>query len=218
LGKTARPNLKMQVVTDSVRKALGVINRLPHRRFFDSSVYIYFYIAAFSFYVVGMLMLTDHFLAANISGYEFSGNYAIGMGIFFCVAVMYLHLARWRRWLNWRYYILGAVVVFFPLVFLASSVKLMFDIDGTTIYTLNLQYCDAENTESICGPAFAALVSSMSLRALPVVLTTPAMFWYLFIRAELCERSSPTSTPNRSPWVRSFSDRSPSGRTSSPRK
>jgi len=68
-------------------------------------------------------MLTDQFLAKNIAGYEFSGNYTIGMGIFFCAAVVYLNLARWRRWLNWRYYILGAVVVFFPLVFLASSVR-----------------------------------------------------------------------------------------------
>ncbi len=136
-------------------------------------------------------MLTDQFLAENISGYEFSGNYTIGMGIFFCASVVYLHLARWRRWLNWRYYILGAVVAFFPLVFIAASVKLMIDVDGVVIYTLNAQYCETNKIDSICGQAFAALVSSMSLRALPVVLTTPTMFWYLFIRPELTDQSSP---------------------------
>jgi len=180
----------MNVGTDSSQKSNPGTNQIRHQRFFDSSIYVYFCVAAFSFYVAGMLMLTDQFLAENIAGYEFSGNYSIGMVIFFCAAVIYLHLARWRRWLNWRYYILGAVVVFFPLVFIASSVKLIVDLDGPVIYSLNAQYCKVENTDSICGQAFAALVTSMSLRALPVVLTTPTMFWYLFIRPELPRLSS----------------------------
>lgn len=175
----------MHLLTDTEQKSGAVLSRIPHRRFFDSSVFIYLCIAAFSFYVAGMLMLTDFILAETIAGYEYSGNYTIGMGVFFCASVVYLHLARWRRWLNWRYYILGAVVVFFPLVFLASSVKLLINADGAVIYSLNKHYCETQNVNSICGQAFAALISSMSLRALPVVLTTPAMFWYLFIRPEL---------------------------------
>jgi len=180
----------VQALIEKVKKSNTVTHRLPPLRFFDSPLFIYYCVAAFSFYVIGMLKLTDHFLSKNIAGYEFSGNYAIGMGVFFCAAVVYLHLARWRRWLNWRYYVLGAVVVFFPLVFLASSVKLMINPDGAFIYSLNMQYCESDISTSICGEAFAALVSSMSLRALPVVLTTPAMFWYFIIRPDSYDRSS----------------------------
>jgi len=188
-------------------KSNKVTSRVLTRRFFDSAFYAYYCVAAFSFYVAGMLKLTDHFLAENIAGYEFSGNYALGMGIFFCASVVYLHLARWRRWLDWRYYVLGAVVVFFPLVFFASSVQLMINPDTDFIAALNADYCQsgliassigiANSTASlgsvsgpICGEAFATLVSSMSLRALPVVLTAPAMFWYFIIRPESLERAS----------------------------
>jgi len=193
------------VVSDSVEKNKTLLERLPFLRFFDSGVFIYIYVAVFSSYVAGMLRLTDHVLAANIAGYVFSGNYTIGLVFFFCAAVVYLHLARWRRWLNWQYYIWGAVVVFFPLVFFASCVKLLLNPDGALIDTLNAHYCEPDIRGTLCGQAFAALVSSMSLRALPVVLTTPAMFWYVFIRPELQEK---TSSSHLSQTEGSLSDQS----------
>jgi len=71
----------VQALIEKVKKSNAVTQSLPPLRFFDSSLYVYYCVATFSFYVVGVLKLTDHFLAKNIAGYEFSGSYAIGMAI-----------------------------------------------------------------------------------------------------------------------------------------
>lgn len=166
------------------------VAKYPHlQNFFVSKWSIYFCVALFSFYVAGMLRLTDHFLAKYISGYEFSGSYLTGLVVFFCAATVYLHLARHNGWVNWRYYILGSLVVFFPLVFAASAIKLLVNPNAEYIHFLNQRYCEIESSASLCGFAFASLVSSMSLRALPVVLSAPTMFWYALTRSESVRRA-----------------------------
>lgn len=174
----------MHGVADS-KKVPGVIGRRESQTWVISdSLSIVACVAVFSVYVAGTLKVTDYLLADHLAGYVYSGNYTIGMLIFFIASIAYLQVARLRCWVNWRYYILGSVVVFFPLVFLASSVKLLVNPSGSLITVFNELYCEPEYQAKICGQAFAALVSSMSLRALPVVLTTPTMFWFVFIKSE----------------------------------
>jgi len=174
----------MHSVADS-KKEPDVIGRPVSRTWrISESLFIVACVAVFSVYVAGTLKVTDYLLADHLAGYVYSGNYTIGMVIFFIASVAYLQVARWRCWVNWRYYILGSVAVFFPLVFLASSVKLLISPDGSLITVFNELYCEPEYQARICGQAFAALISSMSLRALPVVLSTPAMFWFIFIKSE----------------------------------
>jgi len=174
----------MELISSTKKKTEKKIKDSRLQRLFGSKYSIYYFVALFSFYVAGMLKLTDHILAKFINGYEFSGSYLIGLGVFFCASTVYLHLARRNAWLNWRYYILGSVVVFFPLVFAASALKVFINPNAEYIYVLNKQYCEIEESVSLCGFAFASLVSSMSLRALPVVLTVPAMFWYMLVKSE----------------------------------
>ena len=138
-------------------------------------------VAFFSVYTIGTLWLSDTLLARFLSGYVFSGNYKIGILIFFISMLGYVQLASWRKWNNWRYYIFGPIAVFFPLVFIASAVKTFYGSTTVLMETFAVLYCESGYASYLCGKAFAAVVTSMSLRALPAVLTVPALGYFLII-------------------------------------
>jgi len=172
----------MQTTARSVKKLAASASRRTYNLFLSDTGIQVLCVSVFSVYVAATLKMTDLFLANHLAGYVYAGKYTVGMLIFIVSALVYLRFARWRQWHNWRYYILGAVVVFFPLVFLASVANFLILPDGALISSLRGTYCGTDYHDRICGQAFAALISSMSLRALPVVITTPAMFWFIFIR------------------------------------
>jgi len=137
------------------------------------------YAALFSIYTAIVLALTDTVLSLTLSDYQYSGRYSFGLLTFFVAGTLFTYFGRWRGWNNWRYFVIGALGIFFPLVFLASTLRLFMADDGSMIQSYAISYCDSATLESVCGEAFAASVFTMSLRALPTVLTAPALYWYL---------------------------------------
>lgn len=130
-------------------------------------------------YVIGLLWLTDLGLAYILPGYQFSGSYGLGIIIFYLSIMVFVYWTRWRGETGWRFYVLGSLVIFFPLVFLSSSLTILFNPEHALVLILSDQYCTANNSISLCGRAFSALIFGMSLRALPTVITAPFLAWYL---------------------------------------
>jgi hypothetical protein len=138
------------------------------------------YTALFSLYTGGLLALTDFSLAKFLPDYRYSGKFIRGMSIFFVASSIFIIFCRWQRWSNWRFFVLGSLAVFFPLVFIASTLTLFIGGENSLSFWYSTQYCAAD-TQGVCGEGFAAAVFSMSLRALPTVLTAPALFWYVLL-------------------------------------
>jgi hypothetical protein len=138
------------------------------------------YAALFSIYTAILLAATDIVLHKYLPDYQYSGRYEFGVILFFFATTGFIFLGRWRGWNNWRYFIVGPLGVFLPLVFLASAVRLYIGGEGSMIQAYAQSYCHGSAEGAICGKAFAANVLTMSLRALPTVVTAPALYWYLF--------------------------------------
>ncbi len=132
-------------------------------------------------YVVGILWLTDMSLAQLLPGYKFSGSYGLGIVNFYISIMIFIYWTRWRRRTSWRYYALGSLAIFFPLVFISSALTILFIPENALVLYFSDQYCTAKDATPTCGRAFAAIIFSMSLRALPTVLTIPTLCWYLLI-------------------------------------
>jgi len=134
-------------------------------------------VGAATVYVIGLLWISDTLLSTYLQGYIFSGNYKYGSIIFFVAALAFIYWSRWREWNNWRFYALGPVVLFFPLVFTSSAVNVLLNPGSAMIASFTEAYCVSSVSTDVCGKAFAAVVSSMSLRALPAVFTTPMLLY-----------------------------------------
>lgn len=149
------------------------------------SLFLAVHFAILSIYVAIVLALTDNLLHRLLPDYQFSGRYGFGLTIFFLVGTAFTWFGRWRGWNDWRYFIIGALGVFFPLVFLSSTLRLFIADEGSMMQAYANSYCPAVEPVVVCGKAFAASVFTMSLRALPTVITAPALYWYLlFYRAD----------------------------------
>ena len=144
-----------------------------------------FIVAIFGCYTVGTLWIADTLLSSYLPGYVFSGNYVLGLCIFVVVGFAYVSLAQWRMWYDWRNYMFAAVAVFFPLVFIASAISISIQPLNNMTGSFTELYCAEESFYQVCGKAFAAVVSSMSLRALPAVLTVPILFYSLVVRRRI---------------------------------
>lgn len=138
------------------------------------------FVVIFSIYTLGVLYVTDYSLSKLLPGYIFSGKYGLGVLIFIPAAVIFVLIAKYMNWITWRFYVLGSLAIFFPLVFFSSAVTVLFKSDSALVTQYVEQYCAADSGYRVCGEAFAITVFSMSLRALPTVLTAPGLGWYLF--------------------------------------
>lgn len=136
-------------------------------------------VAISSVYVVGSLWIADSLLYRYLSGYVFSGNYIYGIIIFFVATMSFIYWSRWRNWNNWRFFIYGPITVFFPLVFISSSFNFLLNPTNSMIASFITAQCNEATLYGACGKAFAAVVSSMSLRALPAVFTAPMLIYFL---------------------------------------
>lgn len=156
-------------------------NDLPGAQVFDVRAFLVIaaYFALFTLYTGALLALTDNVLHRILPDYQFSGSYGFGLTLFFFVGIAFTSFGQWRGWTNWRFFIIGALGVFFPLVFLASTLRMFIAGEESMIMAYTVSNCDVPT--AVCGKAFAASVFTMSLRALPTVVTAPALYWYLLI-------------------------------------
>lgn len=127
-------------------------------------------------YVFMMLRYMDTLLAAQITNYQPIRSYSLG-ALFFFIAVTFIAvIARKLNWRNITNYSIAALGIFFPLVVLASIIRVMYGLPEATTAFYVREYCDITTTQHLCGPAFAHIVYSMTVRALPIVLTVPILY------------------------------------------
>ena len=140
-------------------------------------------VSLFTMYTFGLLWLSNYALSHVLPGYASVEDDSLGLVVFFFAALFYAFYGRWKKWISWKYYVLGALTVYFPLVFIAASVQTIFVPDNAQLLAYSKEYCAVG--EGICGKAFAHTIYSISLRALPTVLTAPALFWFLLFGRNL---------------------------------
>ena len=139
-------------------------------------------VALFTLYTFVVLWVTNFALSHILPGYTSVENDSLGLVVFFFAALIYAFYGRFMHWHDWTYYVLGALTVYFPLVFVAAAIKAIFDPSNAQLMGYAQEYCARD--APACGKAFAHMVYSISLRALPTVLTAPALFWYLLFRQD----------------------------------
>ena len=146
----------------------------------NDSVKIIALVSFFTLYTFIVLWMSNFVLFHILPGYISVEDESLGLIIFFFAALGYAFYGRWKKWYDWKYYVLGAMTVYFPLVFIAASVIVVFNPQNAQLIHYTQEYCTVE--QEVCGKAFAHMVYSISLRAMPTVLTAPALFWFLLFR------------------------------------
>lgn len=131
---------------------------------------------------------SDYCLSLYLPEYERSGQYGMALAIFFVFAAAFLLFGRARGWNNWRYFIIGPITIFIPLVFIATSVRYLFGIENSfTSYHMSA-HCTGSTT--MCGEAFAYVFFSMSLRAFPTTFIIPPLYWFTYRALFLAQNSA----------------------------
>ena len=126
-----------------------------------------------------VLTCSDYLLSLYLPEYERSGHYGMALALFFVFAAAFLLFGRARGWNNWRYFIIGPVAIFIPLVFIATSVRYLFGIENA--FTSHHIATQCAGSTEMCGEAFAYVFFSMSLRAFPTTLIVPPLYWFCLL-------------------------------------
>ena len=121
-----------------------------------------------------------------IGAYQPVGSTWLGALIFFLVSHVFLYFFQQFRSDGYLVYYLAGLSLFFPLVLLASILRVHFGFSDDGFEGYAVLYCNIENTgQELCGEAFAFIVFSMTIRALPVVVTMPLLYrWIYLVRHE----------------------------------
>jgi len=131
----------------------------------------------YSFIVYGLLNIVDIILSRLVIGYQTTGSYVISSCIFFVVSLFCFYFAIKYNWNQLFPYLSMAIAVYFPLVTLSSLVKIYIGIPDD-IYLLYMEsFCIKAPELGLCGEALAHIVFSMAIRALPLVLSIPYLYW-----------------------------------------
>lgn len=152
----------------------------------NNAVRVYRYHAKLIFVVV-MLGVVNHLtlkamgyvLSNYIQGYIVSEYYLMSDVVFFFTsyAVVYLGVKYGlKRMLPYQ---LFAVTMFFPLIFLTSAIRFFGELPLAEQEFYTTEICYAELQGLLCGEALAYMAFSMAMRALPLMLIIPGIFYYL---------------------------------------
>lgn len=125
----------------------------------------------------------------TIKGYQPVDSYVVAAVLFFVVAHVLSYVARRLSWRSHFYYFIGAISVFFPLVTIATIIQIHLGISSEDYARYITEYCapaqdflkPVETVSQLCGKAFAYIVYSMAMRALPIVLTIPFLYHLLLV-------------------------------------
>lgn len=107
--------------------------------------------------------------------------------VFFCTTFIY-----WGRRRNLRHWINYAVLplsIFFPLVFLFSTIRFQIGNLDSFIHYAKI-YCLPGTPLEECGAGFAGTIFSRALRALPSVASIPLIIWYMVYGRETPDGSA----------------------------
>jgi len=148
-----------------------------------SQLYSSLVISLLTVYTFWMLTVMDRLLLHTIKGYQAVDSFWLGSTIFFVASHIFIHLFQAYKWKNYLFYYMGGLATFFPLVLLTSMLRVSLGVSEDSFSHYREAYCSgmyAEST-SICGLAFASIVYSMTMRALPIVLTIPILYRWFYI-------------------------------------
>lgn len=149
----------------------------PKWKTYDSWV-----IALLTIYTFCLLAAMDFVLESFISAYQPVGSTWLGTLIFFLVSHVFLYFFQHIRTDGYLVYYLAGLSLFFPLVLLASILRVFFGFSADGFASYAEVYCDVESaSREICGEAFAFIVFSMTIRALPVVITIPLLYRWIYL-------------------------------------
>ena len=136
-------------------------------------------------YTVTSLSVMDSILLRTVEGYQPVDSLWLGAIIFFIAFHIFLHLFKVNQWKSYLRFYVGGLAVFFPLVLLASILRIYLNLSESAFASYTEIYCpaisaDVASGESpICGQAFAFIVYSMTVRSLPTVVTIPLLYhWF----------------------------------------
>lgn len=131
----------------------------------------------FSVYVYYLLKLTDILLSRFIFAYQATESYLLSAAVFFFVSLAFFYFSIKYNWNRLFPYFAMALAVYFPLVTLSSYLRIYNGLpeEVTAIYFDN--FCSDSNSITLCGEALAHMVFSLSIRALPTVLSVPYLYW-----------------------------------------
>jgi len=154
-----------------------------------------FVTAILSVYVYTLLRLADKVLFLVVAGYKSTGSYELGVTIFFLASSAYLYLIRNQDWSRTFPFFSTAIALFFPLVVFSSILRINIGLPESLHHFYATDFCDPVVNEDLCGQALAHIVFSMTIRALPLVLTVPLLYRLLF--HHLFKTSMVASTDDR---------------------
>ena len=151
----------------------------------SSQLYNSFVILLLTVYTVGSLTVMDSILLRTVEGYQPVDSLWLGAIIFFVAFHIFLYLFKVNQWKSYLLFYIGGLAVFFPLVLLASILRIYLNLSGSAFASYTEIYCPAISLDltsdqyPICGQAFAFIVYSMTVRALPTVITIPLLYrWF----------------------------------------
>jgi hypothetical protein len=112
-----------------------------------------------------------------VIGYQTTGSYLLGPGIFFIVSLFVFYFAIRYNWNQLFPYLSMAIAVYLPLVLLSSLIKIHIGLPSEVSSLYMVQLCGGGDADTLCGEAIAHIAFSMAVRALPLVLCLPCVFW-----------------------------------------
>ena len=166
-----------------MKQKIGLPSMGLFKRFIASQpIRIYFFKIVFvslclTLIVYGLLQLIDLVLVNVVVGYQTAGSYFFGASIFFVASLFSFYFSVKYRWNQALPFFSIAIAVYFPLVLLSSLAKIYLGIPLDVYSAYMESFCLEDSGSGVCGEALAHMVFSMAIRALPLVLTIPYLYW-----------------------------------------
>ena len=133
-------------------------------------------------YVYLTLTIMDIILLKTVKGYQPVDSLWLALIFFFIASHIFIYMYRDYRIKNYLFYYFGALAVFFPLVLIATIVRVLFELSEDGFHSYIDIYCGEQAGEIyVCGEAFSFVVYSMTIRSLPTVITVPILYRYLYV-------------------------------------
>ena len=125
------------------------------------------------------LEMIENLLSEYIRGYQRSESNIAPALIFIPVAYAVNYLGYRYGWKTMLPYHLCAISVFFPLIFLTVIVSFYIGLPAATHTFYTTEMCPSYAGGLLCGQALAHNVFCMTMRALPLLIIIPAVFYGL---------------------------------------
>lgn len=134
-------------------------------------------------YVVITLIVTDLIMAASIGWSIPQKNYGLAAILFFLAGLVFSATLKKHELSDLRTLSVGALSAYLPLVFIGVGLTFhRIESENPDTVSVLADLCAADIRVGECGTALAASFYLSALRALPLVLTVPALYGLLVLR------------------------------------